>query len=555
MFSVFKQRRGVEIFFYFMFLSAFILSSRVNLLASPDDVLATYDGGRLTRGDVEGELARVASVPQGETIARQYQTKEGRESFIRQFADVLMLQLYFDKAGFAARPEYKAAVKDLFASQVVQVSVSEKMKQAIPSEAQIKEYYEQNKEDFVAPDRYNYQDIALDTEAEAKKIKKEIDSGKSFLALAKTHSISKTADSAGDKGYVPADQIDSQILANLMSLSNGEVSNPIKLDDNLHVIVKLIGKMEGKQQTLQESRNTIERILAPELQKQVLSTFIEKTLKEASCEIMNAEILAKSELTDKDKEAVLCTYKLNGKKESIPIAPLLAQLEQIPPMIRPQIMHGQALGDLVNQYVFAMISAKNVSENIDAYKAKHPVLYGNVETQLKVQMVMQEVADKATVSPQELEAYYAQNLIQFTQPEVLNASHILVEDEKEAQKHLAVLKKNPEKFAEIAGAVSKCPSGKQGGDLGEFTPETMVREFSEAALKAEKGAIVGPVKTQFGYHIIRLNDKKPASLIPLEEVREQLEMHLIQGKQAEAVENFIVQMEKDFNFKIHTEKL
>jgi peptidyl-prolyl cis-trans isomerase C len=84
----------------------------------------------------------------------------------------------------------------------------------------------------------------------------------------------------------------------------------------------------------------------------------------------------------------------------------------------------------------------------------------------------------------------------------VHCAHILVKTETEAKNIKARLDKG-EKFAAIAHSCSICPSGKKGGDLGSFTRGKMVKEFETAAFNLQKGEISGPVKTKFGYHIIK----------------------------------------------------
>ncbi len=90
-------------------------------------------------------------------------------------------------------------------------------------------------------------------------------------------------------------------------------------------------------------------------------------------------------------------------------------------------------------------------------------------------------------------------------PNKVNASHILLKTETEAFACLTYLKQG-KTFEELAKERSLCPSGKKGGSLGWFSRGQMVREFDNVAFSGKKGAIIGPVKTQFGYHIIRIND-------------------------------------------------
>ena len=89
----------------------------------------------------------------------------------------------------------------------------------------------------------------------------------------------------------------------------------------------------------------------------------------------------------------------------------------------------------------------------------------------------------------------------------VNAAHILVNSEKDAQSIMARLEKG-EKFEDLAKRFSKCPSKSKGGNLGWFNKGDMVPEFENVAFSAQKGAVVGPVKTQFGYHIILVKDMK-----------------------------------------------
>ena len=92
-------------------------------------------------------------------------------------------------------------------------------------------------------------------------------------------------------------------------------------------------------------------------------------------------------------------------------------------------------------------------------------------------------------------------------PAKVNASHILVKTEQEALACLTYMK-NGKSFEELAKEKSMCPSGKRGGSLGWFGRNMMVKEFETAAFSGKKGQIIGQVKTQFGYHLIRIDDVK-----------------------------------------------
>ena len=123
----------------------------------------------------------------------------------------------------------------------------------------------------------------------------------------------------------------------------------------------------------------------------------------------------------------------------------------------------------------------------------------------------------------------------------VRASHILVNSEGDANKLIARIEKG-EKFEDLAKRFSKCPSGKKGGDLGWFRPGDMVPEFDQACFEMEVGEIKGPVQTQFGYHLIRLDGKKAAEPVHFGDVREGITRQLTMEKQQAAYRSKINQL-------------
>ena len=149
--------------------------------------------------------------------------------------------------------------------------------------------------------------------------------------------------------------------------------------------------------------------------------------------------------------------------------------------------------------------------------------------QLTVQKVVEQLQEETTVSEEEIAAAYEQRAEEFQQPEQVCASHILLETEETAQEVLSELEGGAD-FATLAQERSTGPSGPNGGDLGCFGQEQMVAPFAEAAFSAEVGTPVGPVQTEFGYHVILVNEKQEAGQAPLDEVTPQLEQQLTQEK-------------------------
>jgi len=131
-------------------------------------------------------------------------------------------------------------------------------------------------------------------------------------------------------------------------------------------------------------------------------------------------------------------------------------------------------------------------------------------------------------------AFYNENQAQFQQPTV-RAAHILVDSEDKAQELLAAIKSGAD-FHQLASENSSCPSSERGGDLGEFGPGQMVPEFEQAAFALKVGEISGVVKSQFGYHLIKLLDK--SDVVPFEGVKEQIQQYLTSMKQNQLYTQF-----------------
>lgn len=122
-----------------------------------------------------------------------------------------------------------------------------------------------------------------------------------------------------------------------------------------------------------------------------------------------------------------------------------------------------------------------------------------------------------------------------TPEEEAHARHILVEEEAQAKTVVERLKKG-EDFAKVAAELSKDPgSGKEGGDLGWFTKDRMVPEFAEAAFKLQKGQVSEPVKSQFGWHVIKLEDKRNKPLPDFAAVKPQIDQYLERKAQQDMV--------------------
>jgi peptidyl-prolyl cis-trans isomerase C len=172
-----------------------------------------------------------------------------------------------------------------------------------------------------------------------------------------------------------------------------------------------------------------------------------------------------------------------------------------------------------------------------------------------------KIAPDIKVSEEEIKKFYEQNPDKFRQEETVRASHILIgidnksgiEAKRAARQKADKLHKelvNGADFATLAKENSTCPSSTQGGDLGYFGKGRMVPQFEQAAFALQPGGLSDVVETQFGYHIIKLTDRKKAEGIPLSVAKDKIENYLRLQKTNAAIETFVGEARKTAKIEV-----
>jgi peptidyl-prolyl cis-trans isomerase C len=182
--------------------------------------------------------------------------------------------------------------------------------------------------------------------------------------------------------------------------------------------------------------------------------------------------------------------------------------------------------------VVVLSQAADQQKLADRPDVKHRLTFDH--NRLLMEALLQD-AGRAALSDDAEHKVYDDAVKQMTNEEEVHARHILVPTEEEAKAILAQLKGGAD-FATLAKEKSKDPGGAEGGDLGYFTKEQMVPEFSQVAFRLDKGQISDPVKTQFGWHIIKVEDKRIKPTPTFEQVKSQIENYVAHRAQAALVE-------------------
>ncbi|NLV76861.1 MAG: peptidylprolyl isomerase [Tissierellia bacterium] len=206
----------------------------------------------------------------------------------------------------------------------------------------------------------------------------------------------------------------------------------------------------------------------------------------------------------------------------------------------------QIANELVNQELLYLDALKNGLDEEEDFKNELEKVKIGVLKQYAINRLFKGI----TVTEEEINSFYDENKHFFQRPEVARASHILVDDEEKANEILDEINDGLS-FEDAASKYSNCPSKANGGDLGEFSRGKMVPEFEEVAFSMEEGSISEPVKTQFGYHIIKLNYKKESGTSSLEEVKGQINHQLILMKQQEIYLDKTEKLKEDFKTEIY----
>lgn len=296
-------------------------------------------------------------------------------------------------------------------------------------------------------------------------------------------------------------------------------------------------------------------------------------------------VLAEEKKTNSDRVAVVNGVNIASKDFNQALNYYLQMVaqrgQQIPESQMPEIKNAILENLIITELLFQeskqkgiQVNAEDVTKQLQSIKQQVPseaefkkllgenqITESDLRLQIERDMAIQqlinnEVAQKVMISDEESKTYYDTHPQSFVQPEQVRASHILIKvdaDATEAQKTEARKKitaiqqklKKGEDFASLAENYSEDTTSKKGGDLGYFGRGQMVEPFEEAAFSLKPNEISDIVETQYGYHLIKVVDKKPEAKLTYAEVKDRLDQYLKQQKLQSAEKLYIDNLRKN----------
>lgn len=193
---------------------------------------------------------------------------------------------------------------------------------------------------------------------------------------------------------------------------------------------------------------------------------------------------------------------------------------------------------------------EGVRKGIDRDKEVKEVVNEAKRKIVTAKLIKNEVEDKIVVTEDEIKKYYDAHKDEFKSPEMWRASHILVTDEKEAKTMLDELAKGA-KFEDLAKAHSIDATASRGGDVGFFKLGQLVPDFEKACLKLNVGQTSDIVRTQFGYHIIRLTDKREPGVKSYDEAKRAIEAEIRKEKRNELFNTLVLKLKTKYGVAVN----
>ena len=289
---------------------------------------------------------------------------------------------------------------------------------------------------------------------------------------------------------------------------------------------------------------------------------IKKVSKPENAAIVNGTPISYGDFERQEKQ-----MQIQMQMEQAGKSPAEIRSETLERMIDAELLYQQSVKEglkvndnEIKEYMDSFQKSFNDQKQYEQWLASINLTHEKLKMQVTKQQSVFEIINKkikshVKVTDAEAQNFYKENLQYFSSPEEIKVSHILIKVEKDAdakqketaRKKLVEIKKKidaGEKFEELAKTYSQCTSASKGGDLGYFTKSGMDSPFEKVAFALKPNQVSDIVETQFGYHLIKLIDRKPAETSAFDEVKVEIVETLRDKKSKEAVQKYAADLRK-----------
>jgi peptidyl-prolyl cis-trans isomerase C len=246
--------------------------------------------------------------------------------------------------------------------------------------------------------------------------------------------------------------------------------------------------------------------------------------------------------TEQSKEQSKTLAEVNGSV--ITVQDLKNEVDRLPPYLKPMAQSLDGRKELLERVIARTIMLEEAKKaGVDKSKEVAERLEDLRKELIVATYLKQKVEKEAQLTDDEMKKYYDENKEKFKTGAQVRASHILVKAEQDAQTILTQLQSGAN-FEEMARKNSLDATAAKGGDLGWFSSGAMVPEFNTVAFSLKEGATSGVIKTQYGFHIIKVTGKRPAGIRTFDEVKDQIKAALLPAKQQEVFQKMMAELKK-----------
>jgi len=463
---------------------------------SGSSVVATVSGEAITTEDLEAVLHKI---PEKKRAAL-------RKAALGNLIETRVFAEEARKRGLHQDPQVKEAVEKVTNEILARYFVRKRIDpEAEPSEEMLKKFYVDNKDQFLVPEGVQLQHILVKDEQKAEEILISLKEGASFEALAEEQSVASSGKKGGHLGWLFKGKMDPDLEKVAFSLEKDALSDVVKTKEGYQV-VKVLDRRDQQQFSFEEAKPKIKQRLFWTTKRELVDKYYDGAQ-------VNTHPTEQGVLVKIGKEVIT--------EETL--APILAKVSEK----NKQKVKLRWIDYFIETKVFSK-EARQVGLESDPEVARE--IRRRTEQVLANAFRQRFITDKLRITDSDIAGYYESNSELFKVPAKVRAKSILVKIRQEAEEILNALKEEAS-FGHLAQQKSLHPhASRRAGEIGWFGKGEKDPAVEKVAFSLEKGEISDVIKTEAGYEIIKLMDKKGGEIRPLDEVGQAIKMTLTMQK-------------------------